>query len=56
MTNGSTLISGYSLDIKSMHSIPVWAQSAIIAGVYQQGRADALKYALDEQMKKVNPK
>lgn len=29
-------------ELKSMHSVPQWAQEKIVAGAYQQGRADAL--------------
>lgn len=54
MSNGSRIITGdYTVDINSMHSIPLWAQSAIIAGVYQQGKADAMKYSFDELAKKI---
>lgn len=39
--------------VGSFATLPVWAKDAILAGVYQQGRADALKYAFDENNKKV---
>jgi hypothetical protein len=41
------IVKDYSGNLRSMGSLPLWAQDAIIAGAYQQGKAEAFKYAFD---------
>lgn len=51
MSSQKEILSAFASSGSFSH-LPIWARDAILAGVYQQGRADALKYAFDENNKK----
>lgn len=44
---------GY-VDTGTMSNVPLWAQQAIVAGAYQQGKADAMAYTFNKLLEKIN--
>jgi hypothetical protein len=51
MSSNKDVVHEYG-DDRSLGGLPKWASTSLLAGAYQQGRAEALKYAFDEAMKR----
>jgi hypothetical protein len=48
------IVKDFSGNLSSMSSIPKWAQEAIVAGAYQQGKAEAMEKALNLVASKIS--